>query len=179
MEKAHISIVIPTKNEGKYIGPTLEQFRDYLHLFDLEIIISDANSTDNTVETVRHYQAEWGQRVKLVQAKGKQNIAIGRNLGAAAASGDILFHMDADVHIPNKGQFFSKIQTVFLKPEVAAATTPIWVYPEESRIPDKLYHIAMNIVIRLSFTAGVYLAKGECQLVRRSVFERIGGYNEK
>ena len=37
----------------------------------------------------------------------------------------------------------------------------------------------MNLIIRLSFTVGVYLEKGECQFVRRSIFERIGGYNEK
>ena len=179
MEKARISIVIPTKNEGNFIGPTIEQFRDYLEPYDLEIIVSDANSTDDTAGIVRRYQAEWGDRVKLVQEAGKQNIAIGRNRGAAAACGDILFHMDADVHIPNKDRFFSKLLEAFEKPEVVAVTVPIWVYPEEARLSDKVYHVLMNAVIRLSFTAGVFLAKGECQLVRRSVFERIGGYNEK
>ena len=179
MEKARISIVIPTKNEGKYIGPTIEQFRRYLEPFDLEIIVSDANSTDGTVNLVRQYQAEWGQQVKLVEATGKQNIAIGRNLGATVATGDILFHMDADVYIPEKADFFTDILTAFERPEVVALTVPIWVYPAEARLADRLYHILMNGVIRLSFALGVYLAKGECQLVRRSVFEQINGYNEK
>ncbi|TNE61084.1 MAG: glycosyltransferase [Bacteroidetes bacterium] len=179
MEKAHISIVIPTKNEGKYIGPTLEQFRTLLEPFRLEIIVSDADSKDETPSIVRKYQAEWGaHRVKLVQATGKQNIAIGRNLGAAAATGDILFHTDADVQIPNPEAFFNQILETFKRPEVVAATTPIWVYPAEARLSDQLYHTIMNGVIRLSFPVGVYLAKGECQLVRRSVFERIEGYNE-
>lgn len=179
MKKARISIVIPTKNEATYIGPTIEQFRQFLEPYNLEIIVSDANSTDGTAELVKEYQAKWGDRVKLVQATGKQNIAIGRNLGAAAATGDILFHMDADVHIPNIAVFFEKTLERFERPEVVAATAPIWVYPEESRWHDKLYHVLMNAVIRLSFSVGVYLAKGECQLVRRSVFERIKGYNEK
>ncbi len=180
MEKTRISIVIPTKNEGKYIGPAIEQFRDYLDPFNLEIIISDANSSDDTAGIVRQYQAEWGeQRVKLVQSAGKQNIAIGRNLGAAAATGDLLFHTDADVRVPNLERFFTRVLTTFEKPAVVAATMPIWVYPQEAIWSDKLYHLLMNFIIRLSFTAGVYLAKGECQLVRRSVFERIHGYNEK
>ena len=179
MEKARISIIIPTKNEGKYIGPTIEQFRRYLEPFDLEIIVSDAGSVDGTVEIVRQYRKEWGERILLVEATGKQNIAIGRNSGAAAATGDILFHMDADVHIPNKADFFTEILDAFEKPEVVALTVPIWVYPQESKLSDRLYHILMNGVIRLSFTLGVYLAKGECQLVRRSVFEQIKGYNEK
>ncbi|MBK8554444.1 MAG: hypothetical protein IPL65_01130 [Lewinellaceae bacterium] len=37
----------------------------------------------------------------------------------------------------------------------------------------------MNALIRLSFPFGAMLAKGECQIVRRSIFEQIGGYNEK
>ena len=178
MEQRRISIIIPTKNEGEYIGKTIEQFRPYLDTWGLEIIVSDANSTDNTPEIVRQYASEWGDRVKLVQATGKQNIAIGRNLGAAAASGTILFHTDADVLIPDIPQFFQKVLDAFERPNVVAVTTPIWVYPEEATWSDRLYHILMNGVIRLSFSVGVYLAKGECQLVRRSVFERIKGYNE-
>ena len=180
MEKPRISIVVPTKNEGKYIGPTIEQFRDYLEPFNLEIVVSDATSTDNTADIVRQFQQEWGEeRVKLIQRAGKQNIAMGRNLGATIATGDILFHMDADVRIPDKDRFFPAVLASFEKPGVVAATTPLWVYPEEASVPDRLYHILMNSIIRLSFTLGVYLAKGECQLVRRPVFERIQGYNEK
>ena len=180
MSTVKLSIVIPTKNEANYIGRTLAQFEEWLDPYALEIIVSDANSTDGTAEIVRQYAAQYGpEHIKLVQAHGKQNIAIGRNLGAAAATGEILFHMDADVHIPQKQHFFEDVLRTFSRPEVVAATVPLRVYPEETRWSDRLYHLFMNVVIRLSFLAGVYLAKGECQLVRRRVFEKIGGYNEK
>lgn len=180
MEKTRISIVIPTKNEEKYIGPALEQFRDFIDPFNLEIVVSDANSSDSTAEIVRQYQAQWGEaRVKFIQRAGKQNIAIGRNLGASVATGDILFHTDADVRIPDLTSFLSNVLAAFERPGTIAVTTPIWVYPEEAIWSDRLYHLLMNFIIRLSFSVGVYLAKGECQLVRRSVFERIHGYNEK
>lgn len=180
MSTVKLSIVIPTKNEAKYIDRTLAQFTDWLDRYALEIIVSDANSTDGTAEIVRNYAARYGARhFRLVQAQGKQNIAIGRNLGAAAATGDILFHMDADVFIPQKERFFETVFRAFDRPGVVAATMPLRIYPEETRLSDRLYHIFMNLVIRLSFLAGVYLAKGECQLVRRRIFEQIGGYNEK
>ncbi len=178
VEKIQLSIVIPTKNEGKYIGPTIGQFEPYFEKYNLEIIVSDADSKDETAEVVRACQVRFGERVKFVQSTGKQNIAIGRNLGAAVAAGDILFHMDADVHIPDKDRFFTTVFSKFAHSDIVAATVPIWIYPEESGLMDKCYHLLMNSVIRLSFTAGVYLAKGECQIVRRSVFEKIGGYNE-
>lgn len=174
-----ISIVIPTKNEAGYLDRTLAQFEGCLEKLHLEIIVSDANSTDATADIVRRYEARWGSRVKLVQQPGKQTIAIGRNLGARQASGDILFHMDADVRLPNMERFFAKIREKFEQPRVVAATVPLWIYPEESGLDDKIYHLLMNSVIRISFFFKVFLAKGECQFVRRSAFERIGGYNEK
>ncbi len=174
-----ISIIIPTKNEGSYIGTTLAQFEGYFEKYNLEIIVSDAGSTDSTPEIVSSYSRQFGEEhVRFVQRVGKQNIAIGRNFGATQATGDILFHMDADVQIPNKDKFFSRVLKTFERPEVVAATTPLWIYPRESGWSDRLYHFLMNLVIRLSFTFGVYLAKGECQMVRRSVFDNIHGYNE-
>ena len=180
MENAlRISIVIPTKNEASYLETTLAQFAGLLEKLNLDITVSDANSTDATADIVRRYRAAWGERVRLVQKPGRQNIAIGRNLGAQGAQGDILFHMDADVRIPNPERFFAKIRQKFENERVVAATVPLWIYPEESGLADRLYHLLMNGVIRLSFFFNVFLAKGECQLVRRTTFEDIGGYNEK
>ncbi|HOY06410.1 MAG TPA: glycosyltransferase, partial [Saprospiraceae bacterium] len=72
MSTAKLSIVIPTKNEAKYIDRTLAQFTDWLDRYALEIIVSDANSTDGTAEIVRNYAARYGDRhFKLVQAQGK------------------------------------------------------------------------------------------------------------
>jgi glycosyltransferase involved in cell wall biosynthesis len=173
-----ISVIIPCKNEAKYIAATLVQFEPLLEPYHLEIVVSDANSTDGTAEIVQEFAQRYPGKVILAQKPGKQNIAIGRNFGASQATGDILFHTDADVRIPNPERFFPKVIEVFQNPKTVAATAPIWVYPEESGIIDKLYHFLMNATIRLSFLVRVYLAKGECELVRRDVFERIGGYSE-
>lgn len=180
MHSPRLSIFIPTRNEAKYIGTTLAQFEPFWEKYDLEIIVSDAHSTDGTVEIVQHFAELSHQRVRLVQAgPGKQNIAIGCNLGAAQAKAPLLFRIDADVRIPDKDYFFGKVFEAFGKdPELVGATVPIWVYPEEARTSDRLYHIMMNTVIRGSFWVKTPLAKGECQLVRRSAFEKIGGYKE-
>lgn len=173
-----ISIIIPSRNEANYIASTLTQFEPFLETFNLEIIVSDANSTDNTPAIVQEFSQKYPGRARLVQKPGKQNIAIGRNFGAENATGDILFHTDADVRIPDPERFFQNILQAFNDPKVVAATTPIWIYPEEARLDDKIYHVLMNSIIRLSFFFRIYLAKGECQLVRREVFNRIGGYSE-
>ena len=53
MSTARLSIVIPTKNEANYIDRTLAQFVDWLDRYALEIIVSDANSTDGTADIGR------------------------------------------------------------------------------------------------------------------------------
>lgn len=179
MKHVAISLIIPTKNEEKYLGRTLAQFAGLLDRHSLEIIVSDAHSTDRTQEIALAFQSSYGDRFRLVSVLGPQNIAMGRNLGAAHATGEILFHLDADVRIPHPDRFFEKVRDAFRNPHVAAASAPLWVYPEEARLADRLYHLGMNLLIRLSFTAGLYLSKGECQLVRREAFERVGGYAEK
>jgi glycosyltransferase involved in cell wall biosynthesis len=181
MDTPRLSIFIPTRNEAKYIGNTLAQFEPFWEKYNLEIIVSDAHSSDGTVEIVQHFAEKSGGRVQLVQAgEGKQNIAIGCNLGAAKARAPLLFRLDADVRIPDKDYFFGKVFAFFDEhPEVVGATTPIWVYPEEARTSDRLFHVLMNGIIRLSFWVKVPLAKGECQLVRRAAFERVGGYDER
>ena len=173
-----ISIVIPCKNESGYIAETLAQFEPLMERYNLEVIVSDANSADGTDGIVSAFSTKFPGRVVLAQKPGKQNIAIGRNYGAQQATGDILFHTDADVKIPDPDRFFPAVLQTFENSRVVAATVPIWVYPEEARLDDKLYHILMNAIIRLSFFVKIYLAKGECQLVRREVFEKIGGYSE-
>ena len=181
MDVPRLSIFIPTRNEAKYIGTTLAQFEPFWDKYNLEILISDANSSDGTVEIVQHFTELSGQRVKLIPAgPGKQNIAIGCNWGAAHAKAPLLLRLDADVRIPDKEHFFGKIFDYFDKhSEVVGATVPIWVYPEEAITSDRLFHIFMNWVIKISFFFKVPLAKGECQWVRRAAFEQLGGYDER
>lgn len=174
-----ISIIIPTRNEERVIQEAIQQYIPFLDTCDLEIIVSDANSTDRTANIVREMALLHGTRVRLVQKTGPQNIAIGRNAGAAIASGELLFHTDADVRILDIPHFLETITHTFQRPEVVAATVPIQVYPQEETSTDRFYHFLMNSAIRWSIPLGWCMAKGECQLVRNTAFKALNGYNEK
>lgn len=172
------SVIIPTRNEAATIGETLRQYTALIDVVDLEIIVSDAHSTDDTAAIVAQWTAQFGDRIRFVQPPGKQNIAIGRNAGAAVATGEIMFHTDADVRLPEPTLFFQTIARHFADPNITAATAPIRIYPEEATFTDRFYHWLMNTTIRWSIPLHWCLAKGECQIVRRSAFEQIGGYDE-
>lgn len=173
-----ISIVIPTRNEVSTVQGAVEQFLPYFEALQLELIFSDANSTDGTVELLREWATRYPQHIRLVQCYGKQNIAIGRNAGALHAAGSYLFHTDADVRIANPDLFFKQMLQHLAHESRVACTAPIRIYKEEENRKDRVGHFILNGGIRLSIFLGLNLCKGECQMVKRAAFEAIDGYNE-
>ncbi len=87
--KPHVSVVIPTLNEGDNIVELLEGISEQLNEYTHEIIIVDGGSSDDTVAKAR----EFGARI-LYNYEGK-----GSSLkkGLTAARGSVLISMDADL----------------------------------------------------------------------------------
>lgn len=72
MNTEKVAVVIPCYNEAKGIAKVVKGFKhDHLlrHGFELEVIVVDNNSTDNTAEVAR----EAGARVIVERRKGKGN----------------------------------------------------------------------------------------------------------
>lgn len=167
-----ISIVIPTLNEASVLETSLHALKRLA--IPHEVIVSDGGSTDGTLEIAKRF----ADKVVTAKPGERQTIAIGRNAGAAVATGDILFHTDADVRIPNPDHFFNEVLEAFENPAVLGVTTRLRIYPEQERIDDRIVHFIFNVSIHGSMLFGSFLAKGECQFVRNDSFKKIGGYSE-
>ena len=171
-----ISIIIPTRNEEKYIGQGLKQFLPFKKKFALELIVSDGDSSDNTVRIAKKF----ADKIIRRRENCARTIAEGRNHGAMNAKGSLLMFFDADVRIPDVGKFLSRVVCFFYNnKKYIAATTNIKVYEKEQNLLDFFVHLMFNRII--SFSTHVpffHLSKGECQIVRKSAFEAVGGYDE-
>lgn len=87
----NISVIVPSFNQGQYIGETLASLvsQDYENL---QIIVIDGGSTDQTVSVIEQYA---GKIAYWVSEKDKgQSEAI--NKGFAKASGDIITWLNSD-----------------------------------------------------------------------------------
>ncbi len=170
-----ISVIIPTLNEEKLIASFLKQFEpEVLREFDLEVIISDGGSADCTIDIASSFG------VKIVEDKNsqRQTIAQGRNLGARQANGDIFVFLNADTRFDDAKKFFLRVKETMSDSSVLAATCAVHIFPEEGRIIDLIFHYLHNGYCRLLNVIGEGMGRGECHIVRRSIFEKVGGYNE-
>ncbi len=94
MTDFNISIIIPVLNEAKNIQDTLVFLQNCVVSSDIEIIVVDGGSTDQTVSIAK----ELGVIVIDSPAMGRANQM---NAGAAIAKGDILLFLHADTKLPN------------------------------------------------------------------------------
>jgi glycosyltransferase involved in cell wall biosynthesis len=94
-----ISVVIPAYNESAYLVETLRSLARAADWLDttgkacLETVVVDNDSSDNTADLA----ASHGARVIFEPVK---SVAKARNVGANAASGDVLLFVDADTIVP-------------------------------------------------------------------------------
>ena len=119
-------ICIPTYNGAPFIAQTLksilaQDFQNY------KIIVSDDNSTDNTVEEVKSFRDE---RIEIF--KNKENLGYGRNLEVLRklAKGDILFLMGQD-DILGQGALSKTFNAFSLDNDVGVVTRPYFWFDED------------------------------------------------
>lgn len=160
-----VSIIVPAKNEEMVLPALLktiagQTFRDF------EVIIADAGSTDRT----RELAASYGARVVEGGMPGP-----GRNLGAAAANGDILIFLDADVELPNDRYLADIVAEL---DACAADIATCRLKPMNERFDDKLGHAVFNGYTKLTERVRAHAA-GSCIIARRHVHQDIGGFDER
>ncbi|HTY00841.1 MAG TPA: glycosyltransferase [Bacteroidota bacterium] len=168
------SIIVPTLNEEKLLAGMLAQFTaDRRKRFGLEVIISDGGSTDRTLSIARRY----GDPVVENTDGVRQTIALGRNLGAARARGATLVFMNADTLIGDADEFFTRLEAALQDPAVIAATCRVEVFPDDRRLSDLVFHGFFNWLFSMMNKVGMSMGRGECHVVRRSIFMTAHGYD--
>ncbi|TQR85177.1 glycosyltransferase [Mycobacterium hodleri] len=90
-----ISVVIPVRNGGDFIGNQLNALLAQKSFAKFEIVVADNGSTDDTAQIVQEF-AQRDARVRLVDASRGVGVNVPRNVGVRAASGDRILLTDAD-----------------------------------------------------------------------------------
>ncbi len=89
-----ITIITATFNSARTITDTIESVLRQSYK-DIEYIIVDGNSNDNTLEIVRHYEPLFNGRMRVISEPDK-GIYDAMNKGVAMATGDIVGILNSD-----------------------------------------------------------------------------------
>ncbi|WP_245800831.1 TIGR04283 family arsenosugar biosynthesis glycosyltransferase [Vreelandella utahensis] len=153
-----ISIIIPVLNEAGGIGATLAALQP-LRGVGCELILADGGSDDGTREAAGHLCDLW---IEAPQGRANQ-----MNAGAAAASGELLLFLHADTRLPVDALAWL---------ERFAASDRLWGRFDVRLSGNRpLFRVIAWFMNQRSRLTGV--ATGDQAIVvRRTVFERVGGY---
>ena len=89
-----VTIIVPTFNAKETIGTTLSSLIAQTYS-NIEIIVADDCSTDNTREFVKEFEKK-DNRVKLIESKINQGPYVARNRALKIATGDFVTCNDSD-----------------------------------------------------------------------------------
>jgi GT2 family glycosyltransferase len=163
-----VTVVIPTQNEERYIGRCLRALKGLEYPTEkLQIRVVDNYSSDATNKIV----SDFG--VRLIEID-KKSIARSRNAGALDARTDLIAFLDADC-IPSP-YWLKEAVKHFDSPAVVAAGAYPYILEAESNSLQKTWGKLCGRNDR-----GVHSVdwlSTQNLILRKSIFKKIGGFNE-
>jgi len=88
-----VTVVIPCYNQGRFLGEAVESVLSQSYQ-DLEVVVVDDGSTDNTAEVASSYTRR-DSRVRLI-GQANRGLAGARNRGLEEAGGEYMMFLDSD-----------------------------------------------------------------------------------
>ncbi|MEH1782343.1 MAG: TIGR04283 family arsenosugar biosynthesis glycosyltransferase [Nostoc sp.] len=156
---AKISIIIPAINEAVNIKEAITTTQPSTNI---EVIVVDGGSKDNTVEIAQSFG------VKVISSSPGR--AVQMNVGALAASGEILLFLHADSCLPTG--FDDMIRTALQQPGIVAGAFKL-------RIDASLFSlrwVEWGVNVRSHFYQMPY--GDQAIFLTKEVFQQIGGFPE-
>ena len=165
-----VSTIVPVYNGANSLPECLTALKA-LACPDIEIIVVDDASTDDTPSIAEQ------AGVKVLRLAKNAGPGAARNYGARHAQGEILFFVDADVALLS-GALNRARKVLEERPDVAAVFGSYDAAPKATGIPSQFRNLLHHFVHQNGQAEASTFWAG-CGAIRRSVFEQIGGFDEK
>lgn len=126
-----VSIIVPFYNVEKYIEKCLQTLVNQT-LEDIEIILVNDGSKDNTKNIVKKYQKEYPQKIIYLE-KENGGLSDARNYGIPYAKGEYIAFLDSDDYVETT--MYKEMYEIAQKEKSDMVECNfIWEYPDKTRI---------------------------------------------
>ncbi|MFF5867971.1 glycosyltransferase [Pseudomonas sp. NPDC012596] len=162
-----VSIIIPTYNTGQYVLDAIDSVLQQSYP-NVELIVVDDGSTDQTPALLEKHP---GNFTRYRQANAGQSAAM--NFGWQQSSGELLGYLSADDRL-HPGAIEAIVEAMAKAPQAVLAYPDFCVIDEDSK------HV--RTVQTPDYEERLLIANFQClpgpgALFRRSVWEKVGGWN--
>ena len=177
--KPFVSIMIPAHNEESVIAHTVENIRNLTYK-NIEIILIDDRSEDNTLEVIKSL-ADKFDNVKYLSRKkdafpGKSAVL---NDALVIAQGEAILVFDADATV--EPDFLSKLVPNLEPEDVGAVQARKVIRNSDTNILTKCqnneYTLDTYLQVGRDAIKGAVELRGNGELLKRKALEDIGGWN--
>ena len=153
-----ISIIIPTKNEKKYIYHTLSNLQILRKKKICEIILVDGRSDDETINISKPYV---DKILSISPNRSRQ-----QNLGASIAQGEMLLFLHADTYISSEVllKFYEKHKNYE------------WGFFNVKLGHDSIKYRILEFLINLRSRIFKYGTGDQCIFINKKLFTKINGF---
>src|SRR3989344_295747 len=178
MKNPLISVIIPVKSINDYITKENLPAHEKMSYDNFEVIVLPNNAPSQDTKLINKYP--W---LKIIATGKITRPAQKRNIGAAAAGGDILAFIDDDAY-PSRN-WLTQAVAIFNKEKVAAVCGP-GMLPRNAQ----LWETVFDQILRTWIGSGGFSYRFVPQtrrfvddypamnfLVKKEVFEKVGGFN--
>ncbi len=178
-----ISVVVPIRNEERFIASTLDALLEQDYPEDaFEILVVDGESTDATREVVGGYVERFSNVHLLANPKKWSSAA--RNIGVASAQGDAIVIVDGHCEFVDNN-YMKNVEKAFQRKDIACLGRPQCL--DVSSGSPLQQAIASARSSRLGHHPDSFIYSSDEQLVpahsvavayRKSVFDTVGTFDE-
>lgn len=188
-DKPTVSIIIPNKDHIDDLKKCLHSIKDS-NYSDYEIIIVENNSIQN--ETFEFYKSIEDIRIRVVYWEGEFNYSAINNFGVGYAKGDYLLFLNNDTEVINKN-FIEELAGFCMRSDVGAVGARLYYGDntiQHAGVVVGLGGIAGHVFLNTPRDQTGYFARiitqqnysavtAACVMVKRRIFEDVGGFDEK
>ena len=191
-----VSIIIPTRDQLSMLQRCVESLIEKTRYPAYEVLIVDNDSrADDAVrylDAIESREAELGGRLRVIRAPGEFNFSAMNNSAARAARGEYLLLLNNDTAALHE-DWLDEMMGHAVRPDVGAVGAKL-LFPD-----GKIQHAGVILGIRgpaehpfigrppedrgyfgrAQLVQDVSAVTGACLLVRKSVYEQLGGLDEQ
>ena len=173
-KKYSITFIIPTYNEEKNIGKTINSILNLNYKGKKKIIVVDDLSSDRTKETVKKFKG-----VKFIQKGYHSGKVSSINLGLKYVNTDLFCILDADTYFERDA--IDKLVSYFDNPKVGAVLAALKVENRKgivNRLQEIEYFFSVFLRKIHSYYQGLMTTHG-ATLFRTSAIREVGEFDER